>query len=64
MGVLSDVVIRAIDIQIATHFPELPRPPTVEFHSMLRHILDSGLTLGDGLRLAEAHRQRGEEWPK
>ena len=61
---LSEVVIHAIDRQIAIHFPELPRTPTMEFQIMLRHILQSGLTLGDGLRLAEEHRLRGEAWPK
>ena len=61
---LTEVVICAIDRQLAIHFPELPRPPTVEFHSMLQHIFQNGLSLGDGFRLAEEHRLRGETWPK
>ena len=60
---LSGVVIQAIDLQLQTHFPHLPRPPSVEFHSLLKHVLQNGLTLGEGFRIAEAHRLRGETWP-
>ena len=60
---LSAVVINAIDRQMKLDFPALPRPPTVEFHDMLRNIFNSGLTLGDGLQLADECRQRGEAWP-
>ena len=60
---LSAVVINAIDRQMAIDFPALPRPPTVEFHDMLRNIFNSGLTLSDGLQLADECRQRGEAWP-
>ena len=60
---LSAVVINAIDRQIELDFPALPRPPSVEFHDMLQNIFNSGLTLGDGLQLADECRQRGEAWP-
>ena len=60
---LSAVVINAIDRQIALDFPSLPRPPSAEFHDMLQNIFNSGLSLGDGLQLADECRQRGEAWP-
>ena len=59
---LSAVVINAIGRQIAIDFPALPRPPSVEFHDMLRNIFNSGLTLGEGLKFADECRQRGEMW--
>ena len=61
--IVSDAIVHAIDRQIVARFPHLPRPPTVEFHSMLSHILQSGMTLAQGLRIAEEHRERGQIWP-
>ena len=60
---LSAAVVLSIDRQIATHFPALPRPPTVEFHSMLQGIFNSGLTVSEGLRLADECRQHGQVGP-
>ena len=58
----SAAVMGAIDMQIAVHFPELPRAPTQEFHNLVRSVVNSGWTLAAALQVADECRQRGEIW--
>ena len=63
-SILPEVMIQAIARNMAINFPLLPRPPSIKFYRMLRHILNcKDVPLCEAFKIADQHRQAGHDWP-